>query len=106
MVCQVEEGGRICASGGEAREESKNLLCGSGCMGCGKVAGVFVALLFGPLCRGLQQETPSQLSVLSVLNRGWILLRVTWLNLPHFKSKLDTFSLFLSDVKTNFTITV
>lgn len=28
--------------------KSKNLLCGSGCVGCGKVAGMFVASLFSP----------------------------------------------------------
>lgn len=38
--------------GGAAREKkkrSKNLLCGSGSVGCGKVAGVIVASLFSPL---------------------------------------------------------
>lgn len=35
-------------------DKSKNLLCGSGCVGCGKVAGVFVASLFSLLCKGLQ----------------------------------------------------
>lgn len=29
--------------------KAKNLLSGSGCVGCGKVAGVFVASLFCPL---------------------------------------------------------
>lgn len=52
MVCQLEEGDWI--GGGAAKDKSKNLLCGSGCVGCGKVAGVFVASLFSPLCRGFQ----------------------------------------------------
>lgn len=54
VVCQVEEGDRICGAAGggaaaAARDKSKNLLCGYGRMGCGKVAGVFVASLFSPL---------------------------------------------------------
>ncbi len=42
MVCQVEEGHGL-GGGGGAKDKSKNLLCGSGRVGCGKVAGVFVA---------------------------------------------------------------
>ena len=63
VVCQVEEGDWIC--GGEAhRDKSKNLLCGSRCVGCGKVAGVFVASLFSPLlCVGFSAWTPSRLTV-------------------------------------------
>lgn len=47
VVCQVEEGDRI-SGGAAARDKSKNLLCGSECVGCGTVAGVFVASLFVP----------------------------------------------------------
>lgn len=54
MVGQVEEGDGIGGGGGAVRDKSKNLLCRSGCVGCGKVAGVFVASLFSPLRRGFQ----------------------------------------------------
>lgn len=57
VVCQVEEGDRVGGGGGggggagAVRDKSKNLLCGSECVGCGKVAGVFVASSFSPLYR-------------------------------------------------------
>lgn len=64
VVCQVEEGDWICG-GGAHRDKRKNLLCGSRCVGCGKVAGVFVASLFSPLlCGGFSARTPSRLTVL------------------------------------------
>lgn len=55
VVCQVDEGDWIDGGGGAARHKSKNLLCGSGRVGCGKVAGLFVTSLFGPLFKGFQQ---------------------------------------------------
>lgn len=75
VVCQLEERGRICGGGGgAATDKSKNLLCGSGCVGCGKVAGLFVASLFSPLCRGLQHRHSLGLQFFSV-NGCWICQR-------------------------------
>ncbi|XP_051239879.1 catenin delta-1 isoform X1 [Dicentrarchus labrax] len=56
----------------EQGTKSKNLLCGSGSVGCGKVAGVFVASLFSPLlCRGLQHGHLLNLQFFCV-NGCWI----------------------------------
>lgn len=55
--CQPEDAGA-------QKAISKNLLCGSGCVGCGEVAGVFVASLFSPLCRGFATQAPTRLTAL------------------------------------------
>lgn len=44
VVCQVEDWDLVGGGGGgaAARDKSKNLLCGSECVGCGVVAGVLL----------------------------------------------------------------
>lgn len=75
VVRQVGEGGQDLwcggGSGGAARDKSKNLLCGSRCVGCGKVAGLFVTSLHSLLCRGLLHRHPLSLQLFSV-NGCWI----------------------------------
>ena len=74
VVCPCRRGRETGGGGGAARDKSKNLLCGSGCMGCGKVEGVFVASLFSLLCRRLQHGHLLNLQSFSV-NGCWITQR-------------------------------
>lgn len=64
--------------------KAKNLLSGSGCVGCGKVAGVFVASLFCPL---------STWARLSLQSCGENALRITVVDPYIFSTALGSFAL-------------
>lgn len=65
--------------------KAKNLLSGSGCVGCGKVAGVFVASLVCPL---------STWARLSLQSCGENVLRITVVDPYIFSTALGSSALF------------